>query len=421
MFENIIGQPGPTGQLRSDIEGDRLPGSILFEGPPSSAKLSAALELARVVSCEGDAAWNCACSHCAAHRSLTHQDILILGPKSFGPELKIGAGMLGRSPGTASRYFFMRALRKLLRRFDAELYGGEESKLSKALPLVRSAIEAMEMVSPQGAASDIEAAEAAEKLLPICLKLEDLVPSSVPVFQVRSMERWVRLAPLGAKKLVVIEHADTMAEAPRNALLKLLEEPPPRAIFALTSSRPRAIIPTILSRVRRYRFSQRSESDSRAVIERVFREKAPQSASIAGYFDSFRSAHGDELARAARLFAGALVSARLARAGQAGIEPPLVELSAGSPGVAEAIALASTATSGFGAGDDSRSWTFPAFLDAVGKEFAGSLRKPGAGLETQRMAERYRVLSRDAAQRLDSYNLQGQALAERLADAFTRG
>jgi len=137
VFENILGQEETCTLIRSDLVRKELPGSILFDGPPLSAKLSSALELARALSCERDAAWNCTCAQCVRHRTLVHQDILLLGPKSFREELAIGAAMMERAPGTASRYFFIRAARKLVRRFDRELYEGEEGRLAKALPLAR--------------------------------------------------------------------------------------------------------------------------------------------------------------------------------------------------------------------------------------------------------------------------------------------
>jgi len=52
MFENIICQDEIVGALRDDIASGRLPSSLLLWGPDFSGKLSVALELARVLSCE---------------------------------------------------------------------------------------------------------------------------------------------------------------------------------------------------------------------------------------------------------------------------------------------------------------------------------------------------------------------------------
>lgn len=421
MFENILGQPEASGLLRADLERGELPGSLLFEGPPNSAKLSSALELARALSCERGAAWNCTCPQCARHRTLAHQDILLLGPKSFREELAIGASMMERAPGTASRYFFIRAARKLARRFDRELYEGEEGRLSKALPLVRSVLEGIDACAPatsvSGGLDDEAAAKEASRLLSACAKLEDLLPASTPVFQVRAMEFWARLAPYGRRKTIIVEHADRMLESSRNALLKILEEPPAHAVFVLTTSRRQAMIPTILSRVRRYRFIQRTGDDARLVIERIFKDKDTAVGTVGDYVSGFRSSSAGALDTLAAAYAAALAAAAECRGG-AFSDGPLSALAASGGPVSAAIAEAAAATSNFGSGDEAYAWTFAAFLDAAGAAFAALLREPGSGIETQRAAERYADLARDAAIRYSSYNLQPSALAERLADAF---
>ena len=52
-----------------------------------------------------------------------------------------------------------------------------------------------------------------------------------------------------AKKIYIIEKADTMNVQAQNALLKTLEEPPAYAVFLLLAERAEAFLPTILSRV----------------------------------------------------------------------------------------------------------------------------------------------------------------------------
>ncbi len=52
-----------------------------------------------------------------------------------------------------------------------------------------------------------------------------------------------------AKKIYIIEKADTMNVQAQNALLKTLEEPPAHAMFLLLAERAEAFLPTILSRV----------------------------------------------------------------------------------------------------------------------------------------------------------------------------
>jgi DNA polymerase III subunit delta' len=52
-------------------------------------------------------------------------------------------------------------------------------------------------------------------------------------------------------RVVIVDSADELNIAAANALLKSLEEPPPRGLFLLVTSRPSALLPTIRSRCRR--------------------------------------------------------------------------------------------------------------------------------------------------------------------------
>lgn len=59
MFENIINQSAVP-YILEDVQNQKVPHSILFAGPENSAKMTTALELARVMSCEQHGEWTCA-------------------------------------------------------------------------------------------------------------------------------------------------------------------------------------------------------------------------------------------------------------------------------------------------------------------------------------------------------------------------
>ena len=61
-------------------------------------------------------------------------------------------------------------------------------------------------------------------------------------------------AVFGRGRLFLIRDADELSVSAANALLKTLEEPPPRTYFILTSTRGGELLPTIRSRVQRIRF-----------------------------------------------------------------------------------------------------------------------------------------------------------------------
>jgi DNA polymerase-3 subunit delta' len=76
--------------------------------------------------------------------------------------------------------------------------------------------------------------------------------SIIPVDEVRRLRTFLGLT-VGAEgwRVVIVDSADELNIAAANALLKSLEEPPPRALFLLVTSRPSALLPTIRSRCRR--------------------------------------------------------------------------------------------------------------------------------------------------------------------------
>ncbi|MDR0601317.1 MAG: DNA polymerase III, partial [Treponema sp.] len=154
MFENVLGQDAAE-RLREDLEGGLLAPAMLFSGPPASGKGTAALELARALSCEvedkngtaglfGRGAWNCACSACARHRYLVHQDLLLLGPRRFSAEIAAaGAGLSGERESPAARAFFIRSIRKLLGRFSPVLWE-DDPGFGKSGALIQSIEEALD-------------------------------------------------------------------------------------------------------------------------------------------------------------------------------------------------------------------------------------------------------------------------------------
>lgn len=76
----------------------------------------------------------------------------------------------------------------------------------------------------------------------------------IAVDDVRDIGGFMSLTPAeGGWRVVVVDGAEDMNQASANALLKVLEEPPPRAILLLTCAAPGRLLPTIRSRCRRLR------------------------------------------------------------------------------------------------------------------------------------------------------------------------
>ncbi len=78
----------------------------------------------------------------------------------------------------------------------------------------------------------------------------------IAVDDVRDITGFMSLTPAeGGWRVVVVDGAEDMNASSANALLKVLEEPPPRAILLLVCSAPGRLLPTIRSRCRRLRLS----------------------------------------------------------------------------------------------------------------------------------------------------------------------
>ena len=72
---------------------------------------------------------------------------------------------------------------------------------------------------------------------------------SVAVDEIRKVPGFLRMtASEGGRRVVIIDDADTMNRNAQNALLKVLEEPPNKAVLILVTHRLGALIPTIRSR-----------------------------------------------------------------------------------------------------------------------------------------------------------------------------
>ncbi len=76
--------------------------------------------------------------------------------------------------------------------------------------------------------------------------------SIISVDEVRRLRSFLGLtAGEGGWRVVIVDSADELNVNAANALLKSLEEPPPRALFLLVTSQPSGLLPTIRSRCRR--------------------------------------------------------------------------------------------------------------------------------------------------------------------------
>jgi DNA polymerase-3 subunit delta' len=78
--------------------------------------------------------------------------------------------------------------------------------------------------------------------------------TQIAVDDVRRISRFMNLTPAeGGWRIAIVDGAEELNQASANALLKILEEPPRRAILLLVCGAPGRLLPTIRSRCRRLR------------------------------------------------------------------------------------------------------------------------------------------------------------------------
>ncbi len=286
MFENIIGQQAVVGRLRAEIASGSLPASLLLHGPPYSGKMSAALEVARALTCEkGSAEWNCSCRACELHRLLAHPDTLLVGPRYFATEIAASADVLSRIRKPPAQYLYVRAVRRLLHRFDPILWEGLEAKRAAVQAHIEEVEDLLSDLLPDRPVPEEGAlAKSLQAIGERCTKIAAAVSDNIPINQIRKAVFWAHTTGQSRAKVIVIESAEGMLDSSRNALLKTLEEPPPGVYLIMTSTRRGAIIPTILSRLRPYHFPGRSKEAEREVLSKIFRENNPEYNELRDYF-----------------------------------------------------------------------------------------------------------------------------------------
>nr|MDQ4088529.1 DNA polymerase III subunit delta' [Pseudomonadota bacterium] len=92
---------------------------------------------------------------------------------------------------------------------------------------------------------------------------------NITVKQVRELGEFLGFtSALSPWRAVVIDSVDDLETSGANALLKMLEEPPPNSLFLLVSHAPGRLLPTIRSRCRRLDFRLLAADAMTSILER---------------------------------------------------------------------------------------------------------------------------------------------------------
>lgn len=216
---NIINQRRTVEALKSTIASERIAHAYLFIGPDGVGKRAVAIEYGKTLLCERGGTEPCdRCLPCTKVNRMVHPDLHILFPYPSDTDTKDVAEriqLLGENPYAAVDFVRRPTL-------------GDPTKSSNKQALYTVA------------------------------RMHEEV------------RREMSFKPVEGKyKIAILTDADLLRTEAANAFLKLLEEPAPRTIFILTTSRPDRMLPTILSRCQRFRFDPLSpEAIEEALIGR---------------------------------------------------------------------------------------------------------------------------------------------------------
>ncbi|NES24840.1 MAG: DNA polymerase III subunit delta' [Symploca sp. SIO3E6] len=120
----------------------------------------------------------------------------------------------------------------------------------------------------------LSAQEAAEK------GLKRRAPPQIRLEQIREIAQFLSRSALEApRKVVVLEQAETMAEAAANGLLKTLEEPGVATLILIAPS-TESLLPTLVSRCQRIPFYRLALSDMEVVLKQAGYEELLQESSV---------------------------------------------------------------------------------------------------------------------------------------------
>jgi len=237
------------------------------------------------------------------------------------------------------------------------------------------------------------------------------------------MISWAVLAPSAKTKMIIIQNADAANESSRNAMLKILEEPPETVRFILTSSRRSTVIATILSRSRLISFDPRTGDQAREIISRLFHaNKDIQSINSISEFFQNKSPYAPEIAKKdAALFVGALLGKAMKK--DAGLSGEHALELAGIAQTENASAVSvlrqvSEKTNGFGAKNAKFTNSFLVFIRAVAQHLASIAVDPGSSPSLIMHVDRLFSKLREMNMQYRTLNRSPELLLEAFADIF---
>jgi DNA polymerase III subunit delta' len=146
--------------------------------------------------------------------------------------------------------------------------------------------------------------------------------ADIVVDDVREIAAFLHLTPAeGGWRVVIIDGADAMNRSAGNALLKILEEPPRRALLLLVAHSPGKLLPTIRSRCRQIKLSPPSPANLRTLLGRYAPELSDADAAAIAALADGSIGRALELAGSGGVELSQTIAGMLSRTFQSGLDP----------------------------------------------------------------------------------------------------
>lgn len=201
LFKDIYGMDEAKERLVSAVENNQLAHALLFSGKEGSAALALALAFASYVNCtqkkDGDACG--VCPSCQKNKKFVHPDLHFVIPVCSTKDIT-GTNVVSVN--------YLKEWRSFL------------------------------LANPYGSANDWN----------LCFG-GDNKPLNISKEESRHIIRNISMKPFEGKyKIMLIWLPEYMHPFAANAILKVLEEPPPQTLFLMVSQKPDELLTTIISR-----------------------------------------------------------------------------------------------------------------------------------------------------------------------------
>ncbi len=271
MFAHICGQDRITQLITQEFTNGELPHALLFYGGAYSGRMTTALETARIITCAREGLPACLCEPCRRSRILEHPYTIVFANRDFTSLIQAAMHAYQYGRNEAAKHLVLRSVQLLVKRFDPLFLQRQDATQKKlAVHVTELQQHLMEFSREDDRKADRQDRNL-KRITSLCVRLTSSIKSgNIPVQAVRSVTSWLMTKPRDIQAVVILEGVEHFVDATKNALLKLLEEPPRGVTIMLLSEGKGRIIPTILSRVRKYAFQERSFAQESSIIRDVY-------------------------------------------------------------------------------------------------------------------------------------------------------